>query len=82
MKCICEIGVFHYLGLFRSAIMQSGSFGCPWAISLAPKEDAMLLGKKLGIEVKDTGELVEKLKDISTKDIVKATMELMPNKVK
>ncbi|KAF7992375.1 hypothetical protein HCN44_001700 [Aphidius gifuensis] len=67
-------------GLFKSAIIQSGSFACPWAISLTPKDDALMLATKLGITVKNTEDVMNKLKDISTKDIVKATMELMPTK--
>nr|QCC89016.1 carboxylesterase 1 [Meteorus pulchricornis]QCC89028.1 carboxylesterase 13 [Meteorus pulchricornis] len=63
-------------GLFRSAIMQSGSAATGWALSYTPREDAMLLGEKVGIQASSTAELVERLAQIPTEDLVVATAEL------
>ncbi|XP_063987723.1 esterase FE4-like [Diachasmimorpha longicaudata] len=63
-------------GLFKRAIIQSGSVANSWAISYTPREDAMALADKLGIKTADTTELVEKLSNIPTPQIVEASVEL------
>ncbi|XP_034942575.1 esterase FE4-like isoform X2 [Chelonus insularis] len=63
-------------GLFKHAIMQSGSVAASWAISYTPKQDAMNLADKLGIKASSTEELVQKLAEIPTTDIVLAAGEL------
>ncbi|XP_011306384.1 esterase FE4 [Fopius arisanus] len=59
-------------GLFRRAIIQSGSVSSSWAISYTPREDAMTLAAKLGIKASDTKELVVKLSEVPTPQIVEA----------
>ncbi|XP_076629794.1 esterase FE4 [Colletes latitarsis] len=66
-------------GLFNSVIEQSGSAVNPWSISYNPKEQAFMLGEALGIHTTDTGELVQKLTEVNSKDIYEASNEIMKN---
>ncbi|XP_044586951.1 esterase FE4-like [Cotesia glomerata] len=66
-------------GLFSRAIMQSGSAVNPWAFTLNPKENAMALADKFGIKTTSTAEMVKKLAEIPTKDLVQASSELAKN---
>ncbi|KAJ8676688.1 hypothetical protein QAD02_012475 [Eretmocerus hayati] len=73
---------FHMLsnmsrGLFKGAIMQSGSALNPWAVEYNPRAMAFKLGEALGIKTDDSKELVEKLKELPVKDLVVATGEIM-----
>ncbi|XP_053597539.1 esterase FE4-like [Microplitis demolitor] len=67
-------------GLFKRAIMQSGSATSPWALSYTPKEDSMLLADKFGIKATSTAELVQKLAEIPTKDLAIASSQLAQDK--
>lgn len=69
-------------GLFKRAIMQSGSATSPWALSYTPKEDSMLLADKFGIKATSTAELVQKLAEIPTKDLAIASSQLAQDKVR
>lgn len=64
------------LGLFKNAITQSGSVLNTWSMTYNPKEMAFKLGEQLGIKTTDSKELMDKLKEISAKDIVAATSEV------
>ncbi|CAD6236387.1 GSCOCT00008155001.2-RA-CDS [Cotesia congregata] len=66
-------------GLFSRAIMQSGSAVNPWAFTFNPKENAMALADKFGIKTTSTAEMVKKLAEIPTKDLVQASSELAKN---
>lgn len=68
-------------GLFSRAIMQSGSAVNPWAFTFNPKENAMALADKFGIKTTSTAEMVKKLAEIPTKDLVQASSELAKNQV-
>lgn len=68
-------------GLFNSAIIQSGSVSASWANNFNPKEDAMRLADILGIKATSTADLVQKLTEVPTKDIVMATDEIIKTKV-
>ncbi|NP_001136104.1 carboxylesterase clade B, member 6 precursor [Nasonia vitripennis] len=63
-------------GLFKGAIMQSGSALNPWAMEYNPKDMAFKLGEALGIKTTDTKELVNKLREFSVHEIVTATSEV------
>ncbi|KAF7992377.1 hypothetical protein HCN44_001702 [Aphidius gifuensis] len=62
-------------GLFSRAIMQSGTALNPWALVYDGKDRAMKVAEQLGIHASDTADLVKKLAEIPTHDIVKATRE-------
>ncbi|XP_058804192.1 juvenile hormone esterase-like [Phymastichus coffea] len=63
-------------GLFKRAIMQSGSALNPFALIYNPKDMAFKLGETLGIKTTDTKELVDKLRELSVQDIVTASQEV------
>ncbi|XP_033230515.1 esterase FE4-like [Belonocnema kinseyi] len=60
-------------GLFKNAIMQSGSALSGWAISCNPKERAFKLGEVLGVKTTDSAELIKKLMEFSAKELVDAS---------
>lgn len=74
----------HYLilspiarGLFSRAISQSGSALSPWAFQHDPQTSAYNLAKKLSISFTDNRDLIEKLRNVKTMDILLATPEWM-----
>ncbi|KAK6623051.1 hypothetical protein RUM43_008903 [Polyplax serrata] len=59
-------------GLFSSAISQSGSALCPWALNEdEPREVAFRLGRAFGLETKDPKVLVDFLRKISAAVLAK-----------
>lgn len=67
----------HYLlmsdmakGLFNQAVMMSGTAFTPFAFQAEPLNQAINLGKKLGISFNSTGELVEKLRNFDFQEIL------------
>ncbi|CAL8073937.1 unnamed protein product [Orchesella dallaii] len=58
-------------GLFHRAIMQSGNIFCPWAHTRSPGNQAMGFGKSLGCPTDNTTVLVECLRNMDGKTIVK-----------
>lgn len=56
--------------------MQSGTSLSPWALSYEGKETAMRVAEKLGIKATDTADLVQKLAELPTHDVVKTSIEL------
>lgn len=68
--------IFLSLGLFKGAIMESGSALNPWAMSYSPKEMAFKLGEVLGVATSDTKELITKLKDFTVQELVTANGEV------
>nr|QCC89017.1 carboxylesterase 2 [Meteorus pulchricornis] len=64
-------------GLFKSAILQSGTAVSPWAITYTPKDNAMALGEFLGLNASNTIDLVEKLKDINGLELAAAVAGLI-----
>lgn len=70
----------HYLvlspmasGLFARAISQSGSALNPWAFQRSPETIAHRLAKKLRISFDDNADLVRKLQQVSSAELVLAT---------
>ena len=62
--------------------MQSGTAFSSWALSSNPVEMAFKLGEVLGIKTTDSAELVNKLKELSPKDLVDASREMAKSLVK
>lgn len=48
-------------GLFKRAIIQSGTASLPWAITDMTRERAFMLGKALNFETNNTENLMRKL---------------------
>ncbi|XP_051170759.1 juvenile hormone esterase-like [Leptopilina boulardi] len=63
-------------GLFKNAIMQSGTALGDYAISHNGMEMSFKLGEYLGIKTNDSAELVKKLTEFSAQQIVDATTEI------
>ncbi|XP_053970733.1 esterase FE4-like isoform X1 [Hylaeus volcanicus] len=59
-------------GLFHKAILQSGLLTCKWGLGQSLPERGFKFASLLGINSTDPEEIVEKLRKISDKDIVKA----------
>ncbi|XP_043469896.1 esterase FE4-like [Leptopilina heterotoma] len=66
-------------GLFKSAIMQSGTALGGYAIAHDGKEMSFKLGEHLGVKTTDSAELVKKLAEFTAKQLVDATMEIEKN---
>lgn len=66
------IFLFFVLGLYSSAIMQSGTSLCLWSLTRTAKEFAFALGIRLGIFSTDSQELVEKLKKVDYQRLKRA----------
>jgi len=65
--------VVHFLlGLYSSAIMQSGTSLCLWSLTRTAKEFAFALGIRLGIFSTDSHELVEELRKIDYQRLKRA----------
>ncbi|KAF7992376.1 hypothetical protein HCN44_001701 [Aphidius gifuensis] len=64
-------------GLFKRAIMQSGTALSSWALAYDGKDRAMKVAEQLGIHASDTADLVKKLAEIPTYDIVKASIDVV-----
>ncbi|XP_012279049.1 esterase FE4 [Orussus abietinus] len=67
-------------GLFKGAILQSGSAVNPWTLSHTPREDVFRLANALGIEATDSTELLSKLVEVPSTDIVLACQGLLDPK--
>jgi len=59
-------------GLFHQAIMLSGTALAPFAFQKSPLEMAKNLGYRLGLKFNSTKDLIEKLRNVHFKDILKA----------
>ncbi|KAJ0183492.1 hypothetical protein K1T71_001468 [Dendrolimus kikuchii] len=57
-------------GLFKRAIIQSGTATCNWSISFEPRKTALALAKKLGITSEDDKTLIEYFKRVHPKHLV------------
>lgn len=67
-----ETVVYFLLGLYSSAIMQSGTSLCLWSLTRTAKEFAFALGIRLGIFNTDSHELVEELRKIDYQRLKRA----------
>lgn len=67
-----ETVVRFLLGLYSSAIMQSGTSLCLWSLTRTAKEFAFALGIRLGIFSTDSHELVEELRKIDYQRLKRA----------
>lgn len=72
-------GCVHYLlqsnmadGLFHQAIMMSGTANFPWAFQTNPRRLAVDLGRKLGLEFNSTEVLVQQLRKVDHRKMLKA----------
>ncbi|XP_050302252.1 esterase FE4-like [Anthonomus grandis grandis] len=59
-------------GLYRSAIMQSGSSLCLWSLTRTAREIAFAIGARLGIFTTDSGELIRKLRKVDYQRLKRA----------
>ncbi|XP_041969162.1 venom carboxylesterase-6 [Aricia agestis] len=59
-------------GLFHGVIAESGGALSPWALAPAPRRNAFLLGRELGIDTNNTAELLGYLRATPSELIVKA----------
>ncbi|CAG4935239.1 unnamed protein product [Parnassius apollo] len=57
-------------GLFRRAIVQSGSSKCWWALTTNPRERARLLARKMGLDSDDDKELYNFFKSQPTEQLI------------
>ncbi|XP_068084714.1 esterase FE4 [Anabrus simplex] len=57
-------------GLFRSAIGQSGSSSCAWAVADKPRKNAFLVGKALGFTGESSQDLVDFLRNVSSDELL------------
>lgn len=64
-------------GLFHQVIMMSGSAFFPFSFQKSPREKAQILANKLGLTFNSTGELVEKLRAVHYKDILRFEREII-----
>lgn len=60
-------------GTFQKAIMQSGCMFNSWALNEKHKEIAFMLARSVGCQKDDPQEIVQYLKNIPAKDLVKCT---------
>ncbi|KAK0094936.1 hypothetical protein PV326_009584 [Microctonus aethiopoides] len=72
---------FHVLspmsqGLFKGAIIQSGSAVCPWAFTYNSKENAMRLANIMNLMVTNTENLVDQLKNKTAQELIKAAEKM------
>ncbi|KAG5668697.1 hypothetical protein PVAND_016626 [Polypedilum vanderplanki] len=58
-------------GLFQQAIMMSGTALFPFSLQTNPRLKAEILAKKIGLTFNSTEELVQKLRKVSFKEILK-----------
>ncbi|CAG4931000.1 unnamed protein product [Colias eurytheme] len=64
-------------GLFKRAIMQSGTLLCPWVQTHKPRERAILLARELGCKSNYDAEIVEFFKNIPAEALVKQSAPLI-----
>lgn len=63
-------------GLFKRAIVQSGSSNCRWSRAFKPRERAIALARKLGKDTEDDEELYEFYKNLPLESFVKNVVPL------
>nr|ATJ44551.1 acetate esterase 7 [Helicoverpa assulta] len=63
-------------GLFKRAIIQSGSATCFWSLAFEPREKALLLAKQLGLESEDDKELYEFFKQQPLEKLVDLKLQV------
>lgn len=68
--------IYRATGLFNKAILQSGSAVNTWAISYDARDVAFKLGEKLDIETTNSAELVARLAEFSSKELIAASDDL------
>ncbi|CAK1585684.1 unnamed protein product [Parnassius mnemosyne] len=57
-------------GLFKRAIVKSGSFTCPWGNIFEPRERALALARKFGFYSEDDTELYEFFKSLPKESLI------------
>lgn len=77
LKIIITVYLVIITGLFKKAIMQSGTALCPWSLSTTAKQAAYKIGENLNINPQDSKELVEKLKNIPAADLQRISIVVM-----
>ncbi|GJQ72644.1 hypothetical protein Trydic_g1306 [Trypoxylus dichotomus] len=64
-------------GLFKQAIMESGTALCRWALSKSASDATFAVGTTLGIDTSSSVDLIDALKEISTERIHRASIAIM-----
>lgn len=64
---------FLTIGIFQKAIMQSGCIFNTWALNEKHRETANRFAKNMGCEKDDPREIIQYLKNVPAKDLVKKT---------
>ncbi|XP_038219763.1 esterase FE4-like [Zerene cesonia] len=63
-------------GLFKRAIMQSGTSLCPWVQTYGARDRAILLARELGCECKDDKEIYEFFKNQPAQNLVNKRVQI------
>ena len=69
-------------GLFQKALSQSGTALKPWALTKYPGEQARRLGMKMNCPTNSTKEIVDCLKSVDGRDLVKVHLAVMVSVLK
>lgn len=65
-------------GLFKGAISQSGSVLNPWSFVRNPKAQAFRVGREMGFKGETDDELVEFLKNATSKTLIEKSVKMKP----